>query len=201
MALFKKKEAKSKVDEALELFNSLSDEELEEFLSKADLDGDGDVDGEDAEETTEETTEEGTMEETTEPTEETTEENSEEPTAEPVEETEEAPTDAEPGETEPSEAEEMPTEEPSEEAPVEDAPTEEAPVEQKEDIGTDKYQALQSQIDSLKEVIAGLTARLEADQENKEEETEPFGIGMQSTGKETDNKSDVQKAREKYWAF
>ena len=66
MALFKKKEAKSKVDEALELFNSLSDEELEEFLSKADLDGDGDVDEEDAEETTEETTE--PSEETTEPT-------------------------------------------------------------------------------------------------------------------------------------
>jgi hypothetical protein len=193
MALFKKKEAKSKVDEALELFNSLSDEELEEFLSKADLDGDGDVDEEDAEETTEETTEEGTMEETTEPTEETTEENSEEPTAEPVEETEEAPTDAEPGETEPSEAEEMPTEE---------APTEDAPVEEKtEDIGADKYQALQSQIESLKEAIAGLTARIEADQENKEPETEPFGIGMQNTGKETDDKSDVQRAKEKYWAF
>jgi superfamily I DNA/RNA helicase len=38
---------KSKVDKALELFNSLSDEELEEFLNKADLDGDGDVDEED----------------------------------------------------------------------------------------------------------------------------------------------------------
>lgn len=50
MALFEKKKKKSKVDEALELFNSLTDDELEEFLNKADLDGDGDVDEEDTEE-------------------------------------------------------------------------------------------------------------------------------------------------------
>ena len=180
MGFFKKKEEtqKSKVDEALELFNSLTDEELEEFLNKADLDGDGDVDAEDVEteettetveETTEEATEEETTEETVEPTEEETVEEAE-PTEEMVEETEEAPQEPE---TEPKQ----------------------------EDIGTDKYQALQSQIDSLKETIEGLVARIEADQENKEEEQEPFGIGMQNTGKETDNKSDVQKAKEKYWAF
>ena len=190
MALFEKK---SKVAKALELFNSFTDEELEEFLSSADLDNDGDVDEEDApvEETAEETVEEPTEELTEEPieveegvAEEPTAEG-EEPTAEPVEETEEAPTETE-----------MPVEETPTEEPVEDAP-----VEETKDIGTDKYQALQSQIDSLKEVIAGLTARLEADQENKEPETEPFGIGMQSVGKETDEKSDVQKAKEKYWAF
>lgn len=182
MGIFKKKETqKSKVDEALELFNSLTDEELEEFLNKADLDGDGDVDEEDAQTeevegatentedaTTEETTEE-TVEETVEPTEQEAVEEAES-TEEMVEETEEAPQEPE---TEPKQ----------------------------EDIGTDKYQALQSQIDSLKETIEGLVARIEADQENKEEEQEPFGIGMQDTGKETNEKSDVQKAKEKYWAF
>ncbi len=50
MGLFKKKETKSKVDQALELMNSFTDEELEEFMTKADLDGDGDVDEKDVEE-------------------------------------------------------------------------------------------------------------------------------------------------------
>ena len=194
MGLFKKKEEtqeQSKVAKLLELFNSLSDEELEEFLNEADLDGDGDVDENDTE--AEQETVEGANEQTPEQTvEQTTEQEMPEQEETPEQEVEEPVTE----ET----AEEAPMEETTQEAPQE--PEIEPETEPKqEDIGTDKFQALQSQIDTLKETIEGLVARIEADQENKEEEQEPFGIGMQNTGKETDNKSDVQKAKEKYLAF
>ncbi len=183
MALFEKK---SKVEKALELFNSLTDEELEEFLSKADLNGDGNVDNND-----------------TEP------ENNTNEQAEEADSSTDTETDN--GQTEQNEAETGVTEQESTESNTESQETEsqvneaedesQAETENAEENGTDKYDALKAEIDNLKEVIAGLTARLDADKENETDNKEEFGLEMKEAGKEADGKSDLEKAKDKYWAF
>lgn len=164
MALFKKKDEKSKVDQALELINGFTDEELEEFLRKADLDGDGDVDENDVETPEQEPVEEQNAEENVE-----NEENEE-----PVEE------EVENGEDEEN---------------IQD------PAPENEEAETpDHYAELKAEIDSIKGVLEGLTARLNADKDN-EADKEEFGLEPQGTGKEADGESDLEKAKKKYWAF
>lgn len=179
MAFFnKKKDEKSKVDQLLELMNGLTDEELEEFLNKADLDGDGDVDEEDAEKSTGDQIDKAI---------EDAEEKGEEPSKAEIDESV-------------GEQEALEDDKDSQDAKdrVDESIGEEEHLE-KEDA-PDHYAELKAEIDNLKEAIAGLTSRLEADKDNEDDKVE-FGLDPQNTGKEADGKSDLDKAREKYWAF
>lgn len=175
MALFKKKEEKSKVDQALELMNSFTDEELEEFLSKADLDGDGDVDEKDTTEQIEEA-------------EENAEEKGEEPTKAEIDESV-AIQEKNEGDEDSQDAKNR----------VDEAMGEDAHLEE-ESKGDDKYAELRSKIDNLKGVVEALTARLDADKDNEAEKVE-FGLEMKEAGNEAYGESDLEKAKKKYWAL
>lgn len=71
-----------------------------------------------------------------------------------------------------------------------------------ESDGVDRVSVLEKEIESLKEMVKGLTARIEADAENNaEDERKEFGIEMQANGKEESGVSDLEKAKKKYWAF
>lgn len=178
MAFLNKKSEKSKVEQALELMNSFTDEELEEFLSKADLDDDGDVDEDDVKKSTGDQIDEAI---------EDAEEKGEEPSKAEIDESV-GEQEALEGDKDSQDANDRVDESIGEEEHLE---KEEAP---------DHYTELKAEIDNLKEVIAGLTARLEADKDNEDDRVE-FGLEPKATGKEADGKSDLEKAREKYWAF
>lgn len=181
MAFFnKKKDEKSKVDQLLELMNGLTDEEFEEFLSKADLDGDGDgdVDEEDAEKSTGDQIDEAI---------EDAEEKGEEPNKAEIDESV-GEQEALEGDKDSQDAKDRVDESMGEEEHLE---KEDAP---------DHYAELKAEIDNLREVIAGLTARIEGEKDNENDKVE-FGLEPKATGKEADGKSDLEKARDKYWAF
>lgn len=192
MALFKKKEQeqKSKVDQAVELFNSFTDEEFDEFLKRTDLDGDGDVDETDAETEAEDNVENAEATETE------TDDNADgetEPQAEAETEAEvEQPMQEETPEQEPENAPEQPMEQPQEQ-PQENV------NEKPQDA--DQYHSLKAEIDNLKDLVASLTARIDADKENEADNKQEFGIGMNQAGKEADGQSDLDRAKAKYWSF
>jgi hypothetical protein len=174
MALFKKKE--STLEELIETINSLSDEEKQSLKDMLD----------NPQETTEEEPTTETAEETTEEVEEATEEGGEE--TEIVEE-------------ETTVEEEAPIEETTEEV-VEEEVDEEAPQEiteeVTEDAPTDNIRELYTMIEELKKVVEGLSARINAEDEN-ENPFEAFGISPQSFGQEAEETGEVEKMKTKYW--
>lgn len=177
MALFKKKkDEKSKVDQALELMNSFTDEELEEFLNKADLDGDGDVDEKDTTEQIEKAVDDA-------------EEKGEEPNEAEIDESV-GMQEADEGDKDSQDAKDR----------VDEAIGEDEHLEEEKKEAPDHYTELRAEIDNLKEVIASLTARLDADKDNEDDKPE-FGLEAKETGKATDGTSDLEKAKSKYWAF
>lgn len=173
MALFKKKE-KSKVDQALELMNSFTEEELDEFLSKADLDGDGDVDEND---TTEEI----------EKAEVDAEEKGEEPTKAEIDESV-AMQEKDEGKEDSQDAKDR----------VDEAMGEDEHL--KEEKAPDHYAELRTEIDNLKKLVESLAARLDADKDNEDKDVE-FGLEMKGAGKEAESDSDLEKIKQKYWAI
>lgn len=146
MALFKKKEGKSKVDQTLELFNSLTDEELEEFMNKADFDGDGDVDEEDAKKNTTEQIDEAV---------EDAEEKGKEPTEAEVDESVAAQEEDE-GDEDSQDAKDR-----VDEALGEDKEIEKEDTKEEEEPEEESREDFQEVIDGLNSRIASLEERLE----------------------------------------
>ena len=77
----------------------------------------------------------------------------------------------------------------------------EEPCEESSKETPDKVAELESMLNSLRETVEALVARLDAAEENKDEK-EPFGLEDGGDGTQTnDGKSDVQKAIQKHWNF